>query len=73
MTYYEMDIIYENLVPGFACIKKHLLFMLSAAEQNEKYEKLELCLALIWIDFHCTWPFGFLCIYIMYFFILSGL
>lgn len=36
MTYYEMDIIDENLVPGFACIKKHLPFVLNAAEQNEK-------------------------------------
>lgn len=36
MTCYEKGVLYENLVPGFACIKRHLPFVSNAAEVNQK-------------------------------------
>lgn len=50
----------------------HLFIMLLS--ETKKVTKLEFCLAFIWLDFHCTWPFiFFIYIYIIYILILSGL
>lgn len=70
MTHYERDVLYGNLVPGFACVESHLPFIHIAPEWNARARKNGVIsyIHLAWFLLYSAFFF------LMFFFsILSGL